>query len=82
MLLCKGNRLYTGYATNVDARYQKHCTGKGARFTKAFPPLQLLGSIQAPSKSVALQLEKAIKQLKAAEKWQLVRELQESPVNP
>lgn len=76
MLRCKGNRIYTGYAVDVDARYQKHVQGKAAHFTTAFPPLELLGSIEVPDKSTGLRLEAAIKALPRVKKEQLVRELQ------
>lgn len=75
MLRCKGDRIYTGYATDVDARYTKHCAGIAAHFTKAFPPLALLGSIAVPDRSTGLRLEAAIKKLTPAKKRQLIREL-------
>ena len=46
MLRCKGNRIYTGYAVDVDARYEEHCSGRGARFTKAFPPECILRTFE------------------------------------
>lgn len=72
ILRCRGNRLYTGYATNVEARYAKHCEGTGARFTKAFPPTEILRVFQCPDKSVALRLEAAIKKLHRVSKDALV----------
>lgn len=70
MLRCQGDRIYTGYATNVEARYQQHCIGRGARFTKAFPPEEILQVFTCFDKSSALKLEYALKQLdkKAKEK--------------
>lgn len=75
MLRCKGDRIYTGYATDVEARYQKHLAGKAAHFTRAFPPLELLGAIEVSDKSTGLRLEAAIKDLTRADKDQLVQEL-------
>lgn len=72
MLRCKGGRLYTGYAVNVEARYQQHCSGKGARFTRAFPPEELLRVFSCFDKSSALRLEHAIKSLNKAQKEALV----------
>jgi putative endonuclease len=71
MLRCRGNRIYTGYAKNVIARYQLHCQGKGARFTNAFRPDHILRIFQCIDKSSALRLEHCIKQLPKSAKEQL-----------
>lgn len=61
MLECKGDRIYTGYATNVEKRFEAHRQGKGARFTKAFPPKKILKVFTLKSKHDALRLEALIK---------------------
>jgi len=71
MLRCQGGRIYTGYATNVAARYTAHCTGKGARFTRAFPPESILCIFNCFDKSSALRLEAALKTLPKKAKEQL-----------
>lgn len=63
MLRCKGDRIYTGYAVDVQARYEQHCSGRGARFTKAFPPEGILKFFELESKEQALRLEARIKKL-------------------
>jgi len=68
MLRCKGNRIYTGYAVDVQARYEQHCSGKGARFTKAFPPECILRQFELDSKEEALRLEARIKKLNRGQK--------------
>lgn len=68
MLRCSGNRIYTGYAVDVDARFKQHVSGKGARFTKAFPPECVLRTFELNSKEEALRLEARIKKLKRPEK--------------
>lgn len=35
---------YTGITNNLAKRYQAHCMGKGARYTRANPPVALLGA--------------------------------------
>ena len=75
MLRCRGERIYTGYATDVAARYQKHCAGKAAHFTRAFPPLELLAAIPVPSRSAGLQLEAALKKLPRKKKEQFLHDL-------
>jgi putative endonuclease len=68
MLRCKGNRIYTGYAVDVRARYEEHCSGRGAKFTKAFPPECELRTFELDSREEALRLEARIKKLKRPQK--------------
>ena len=68
MLRCKGDRIYTGYAVDVDARYEEHCSGHGARFTKAFPPECILHTFELETREEALRLEARIKKLKRPQK--------------
>ena len=68
MLRCKGNRIYTGYAVDVEARYNEHCNGRGAKFTKAFPPECVLRAFELPDYKQALRLEARIKKLKRPQK--------------
>ena len=68
MLRCAGNRIYTGYAVDVAARFEEHCTGRGAKFTKAFPPEKILRQFELPSKEYALRLEARIKKLATSQK--------------
>ena len=68
MLRCKGNRIYTGYAVDVQARYEEHCNGRGAKFTKAFPPECVLRTFELETREEALRLEARIKRLKRPQK--------------
>ena len=68
MLRCAGNRIYTGYAVDVAARFEEHCTGRGAKFTKAFPPEKILRQFELPSKEYALRMEARIKKLATPKK--------------
>lgn len=68
MLRCAGNRIYTGYAVDVEARFEQHKSGKGAKFTKAFPPECVLRTFELKSKECALRLEARIKKLPRQEK--------------
>lgn len=72
MLQCAGNRIYTGYATDVERRFKTHCAGKGAHFTKAFPPEKILKTFETETKSEALSLEIKIKKLSRAQKELLI----------
>ena len=68
MLRCAGNRIYTGYAVDVEARFEQHKSGKGAKFTKAFPPECVLRTFELKNKECALRLEARIKKLSRQEK--------------
>ena len=68
MLRCAGNRIYTGYAVDVEARFEQHKSGKGAKFTKAFPPECILRKFELNSHEEALRLEARIKKLPRSQK--------------
>ena len=73
LLVCQGGSLYTSVATDVERRFAQHLAGKGARYTRAFPPERLLVSWTCASRRVALQLEYAIKRLPLDRKLALAR---------
>lgn len=68
LLACEGGRTYAGVALNLEARYALHAAGKGARFTRSFPPQRILGAHSFATKSDALRAEAALKQLSPAAK--------------
>lgn len=68
LLACAGGRTYTGVALDVEARFRMHASGKGARFTRANPPVSILGAQPFPTRSLALKAEYALKQLRPADK--------------
>lgn len=68
LLECKGGSLYAGITNDLDARYAAHQAGKGARYTRARPPIRLVGSAPFPDRSAASKAEWQIKQLPRAQK--------------
>jgi putative endonuclease len=62
LLECAGGRLYAGITNDLAARYEAHCSGRGARFTRAFPPERIAAACELPSRSEALKAEYALKQ--------------------
>ena len=62
LIECAGDRLYAGITNDLAARFQAHCDGRGARFTRAFPPLRIVAASLLPSRSAALKAEYALKQ--------------------
>ena len=71
MLECAGGRLYTGIAIDVDARYKAHAEGRGAKFTRSFPPSRIVLVQSFPNRSEASKAEHALKRLSSAEKRKL-----------
>ena len=63
LLVCRDGRTYAGIATDVEARFAAHRSGKGAKFTRSNPPVRVLGTQAFASKSEALKAEAALKQL-------------------
>ncbi|HEY4164074.1 MAG TPA: GIY-YIG nuclease family protein [Dongiaceae bacterium] len=68
LIECADGALYTGIALDVEARYQKHCAGKGAKYTRANKPVRLIGKIAYPDRGTATQAEIAFKKLSRMEK--------------
>ena len=68
LLECRGERLYAGITNDLDARFCAHCAGKGARFTRAFPPQRIVAAARLPSRSLALKAEAALKRQPRAAK--------------
>ncbi len=63
LLVCRDGRTYAGVAIDVAARFAAHSSGKGAKFTRANPPVRVLGAEAFASKSEALKAEAALKKL-------------------
>jgi putative endonuclease len=72
MIECRGGGVYTGIAVDVEARYQMHASGKGAKYTKMNPPVRLIAAREYPDRRSAAQAEYAMKQLTPLEKRQWV----------
>jgi predicted GIY-YIG superfamily endonuclease len=72
ILRCADDTLYTGIATDVSARLQKHNTGKGAKYTRGRLPVELVYEKCIGEHGAALQREYEIKRLRATEKRRLI----------
>ena len=68
LIECVDGSIYTGITVDVAARYEAHCKGTGARYTRSHLPLRLLGYEAHPDRSSASKAECRIKKLGAAEK--------------
>ncbi|MGX5730573.1 GIY-YIG nuclease family protein [Pseudoxanthomonas beigongshangi] len=68
LLLCRDGSYYAGITTDLEARFQAHLAGKGARYTRSHPPERLLGSRAYPDRASASRAEWEIKRLPKARK--------------
>lgn len=75
LIECRDGSIYTGITVDVAARYAAHASGKGARYTRAHPPVRLLASVPFPDRSSASRAEYRIKQLKPVDKRRYADEL-------
>ena len=63
ILKCADDSFYIGWTNDLPRRLAAHNTGKGARYTRAHPPLRILGWRAYADRSAASRAEWRIKQL-------------------
>ena len=63
LLECKGGSFYAGITNNLEARYQAHIEGRGAKYTRANPPVRILARKSYLDRSEASKAEAQIKAL-------------------
>ncbi|RKP44874.1 GIY-YIG nuclease family protein [Trinickia fusca] len=68
LIECADGSVYTGIATDVQARYAKHVNGTGARYTRSRKPVALLATFELADRSSALRAEYRVKRLAPAQK--------------
>jgi len=73
ILKCQDNSFYTGYTADLGRRLKEHNTGKGAKYTRARKPVQLLYWEDHISIQEAMRREREIKRLSREKKIQLMR---------
>jgi putative endonuclease len=74
MISCRGGKIYTGTAIDPEARYRAHCSGKGAAFTRANPPVALLRSVPFVNRSEACKAEATLRKMPREKKLSWTRE--------
>jgi len=74
ILRCADDTLYTGIAKDVKSRLDQHNNDnvKGAKYTRARRPVELVYSEACDSRSSASKREYAVKKLSRAEKLLLI----------
>lgn len=72
ILRCADGTFYTGWTTDPERRTKVHNSGKGAKYTRARRPVELIYYEEFDDKIAAQRREWAIKQLTRAEKEELI----------
>ena len=68
MLQCKNGHYYAGITNDLGARFAAHLAGKGARYTRANPPVKVIASKPYPDRSSASIAEAQLKNLPRSKK--------------
>lgn len=77
ILRCGDGSLYTGCTNDLPRRLEAHRSGKGAKYTRSRPPVELAYREEAPDRSAALRREAAIKRLDRRGKLALIAKKEE-----
>jgi putative endonuclease len=73
ILRCADGSLYTGIASDVDARLAEHESGRrGAKYLRGRGPFELVFTLAAGDRGHAQSLEYRIKKLPRTEKLELI----------
>lgn len=75
LLECSGGSFYAGIAIDVSKRFAKHCSGKGAKYTRANSPVRVICCKPYVSKGDALRAEIALKRLPKGKKQSFFEQL-------
>jgi len=68
LLECKGGSYYAGITNRLEARFAAHLSGRGAKYTRANPPIRILASKTYPDRSAASIAEAQLKRIPRNEK--------------
>ena len=72
ILKTERNTLYCGYTDDVQKRFELHLSGKGAKYTRANKPVEIVYTKEFENKLEAQQEERRIKKLTRKEKLELI----------
>ena len=72
LLRCRDGTLYGGWTTDLERRLRAHNSGRGAKYTRARLPVELVYFEECESKEAAMSREWHIKRLSRAEKLKLI----------
>ena len=60
ILRCNDDSLYTGWTNNLEKRIKAHSEGKGAKYTKARLPVELVYFEEFSHKEAAIVMKKSV----------------------
>ena len=72
IIRCADGSFYCGYTTDVEKRFEKHKSGKGAKYTRSHLPLEIVYVEEFENKSDALKREHEIKSMTRSQKEKLL----------
>ena len=72
IIRCADGSFYCGYTTDVEKIFEKHKSGKGAKYTRSHLPLEIVYIEEFESKSDALKRECEIKSMTRSQKEKLI----------
>ena len=78
LLRCADGTLYCGWTIDLKRRLAAHNSGKGAKYTRARRPVELVYFEEMEDKSSAIRREWQIKHISRAEKLQLIGLMKEA----
>jgi putative endonuclease len=81
LLECRNGSYYAGITPDLQARFQAHLRGTGAKYTRANPPVRLLASRAYPDRAAASRAEYALKQLPRGRKLAFLSAPESAPVS-
>ena len=70
---CANGALYTGITNRLKGRIADHNSGRGAKYTAAFGPVELVWRRKRKDRSAASKLEAEIKKLTRDQKNELIK---------
>lgn len=68
LIECRNGAWYAGITNDLPRRYRAHCSGRGARYTRANPPTRIVDARLCGDRSAALRAEAALKRVPRARK--------------
>ena len=69
---CSDGTLYTGWTNDLEKRIKAHNEGRGAKYTRARRPVELVYSETLETKEEAMRREYAIKRMTREQKIKLI----------
>lgn len=80
VLKCDDGSLYTGWTNNLEKRIRDHNDGRGAKYTRARRPVELIYFETFETKQEAMRREYEIKHMNRKDKLRLIMESRKDKV--